>query len=127
MKKISVTFRPPQEEIITLECEVAKNFFQKMKGLMDREKLENNTGMIFLFYFPWLRGFWMKNVKIPLDLIFVDRNFKVLNFCEASVESGLILYKTYWSHGFCKYVIECNIGFCKKNKIGKGTKISIKK
>lgn len=124
MKIIKITFYPEKSKPITLTCENAISIRDKIKGLMGREKLDNDKGMIFSFIIPWYRFFWMKNVKIPLDIIFINRKNKVIKIHEAKVESG-ILYKNYWSNGFCKYVVEINIGFCKKNNIIKGTKIGI--
>ena len=119
-----ITFYTKDSEKINLHCEIAKNLFQKMKGLMHRKSLPENRGMLFTFLIPWHRFFWMKNVKIPLDIIFVNRNFEIISIHEAPVEPG-ILYKNYWSHGFCKYVVEINMGFCKKNGIKKADKIKI--
>jgi len=114
------------KENIEIICKVAKTIFEKTKGLINIEKLEEKNGMIFEFTIPWHRFFWMKNVKIPLDIIFVNRNFEIIHISEAEVEKGFF-YKNYWSHGFCKYVIETKMGFCKKNGITKGSKIEIKK
>jgi len=125
-KTIIVTFYPKNSKPISLNCEIAKSFKSKMKGLMHREYLAEDSGMIFTFLIPWHRFFWMKNVKIPLDIIFVNRKNKIIHIQEAPVESGLF-NKSYWSHGMCKYVIETNIGFCKKNNIISGSKIDIKK
>lgn len=126
MKEAKVTFYPKNSEPLRIKCEVAKNIIQKMKGLMNRESLEQNRGMIFTFLIPWHRFFWMKNVKIPLDIIFVNSKFEIISIHEAPIESGF-LYKRYSSQGLCKYVLETNQGFCKKNNIIKGTKIEIKK
>ena len=82
--------------------------------------------MLFEFTIAMHRFFWMKNVKIPLDIIFINRKLEIIFIHEAPVENG-IFYKIYWSHGFCKYVIETNIGFCRKNNIKKRDKIKIKK
>ena len=125
MKMSKVTFISSNSEPINLKCEIAKSFSSKMKGLMYRDFLEDDTGMLFTFIIPWNRFFWMKNVKIPLDIIFINRKKEIIYIHEAPVESGIIK-KLYWSHGFCKYVIETNMGFCKKNGIEKGNKIIIK-
>lgn len=125
MKQAKVTFKTKDKEIM-LECDVANTFLEQTKGLMNVDHIPKNKGMIFEFRIPWHRFFWMKNVKIPLDIIFVNKNLEILYISEANVEKGL-LYKNYWSHGFCKYVIETNMGFCKKNNISKGLQIKIKK
>ena len=126
MEEIKVTFYSDKSESVILTCEVAKSIGAKMKGLMHRSSLPKNRGMLFPFSVPWFRGFWMKNVTIPLDIIFINRNLKILNICEADVNSGWF-HKIYWSRGLCKYVVECNKGFCKKHNILPDTKIEIKK
>jgi len=124
-KEVIITFYKKEKESVNLNCEVAKSLTSKMKGLMHRDFLQDDQGMLFPFLVPNHRFFWMKNVKIPLDMIFVNSKFEIIYIHEASVEKG-IFYKTYWSHGFCKFIIECNMGFCKKNGIKKGHKIKIK-
>jgi len=109
---------------IELTCEVAKTFTEKAKGLMHRENLGKNMGMIFTFAFPWYHFFWMKSVKIPLDIIFVNSKNKIIKIHEANVEKGFC-YKMYGSHGLCKHVIETNMGFCKENNITKNDYIDI--
>ncbi|MEF8879961.1 MAG: DUF192 domain-containing protein [Candidatus Thermoplasmatota archaeon] len=123
MREVKVEFLVNGEKV-RLDCEVASSFLEKTKGLMDREFLPRGRGMLFLFCFPWIRFFWMKNVCIPLDIVFVDRHQRVICFYEADVEKGF-LYKTYWSRGFCKYVIECNQGFCRKHGVFKGTQVDM--
>jgi uncharacterized membrane protein (UPF0127 family) len=126
MREIKLTFYPKTSKPVILHCEVAKTITEKMKGLMHRENLPSEKGMIFPFFFPWIRFFWMKNVKMPLDIIFVNRNLEIIAIYEAPVETGFF-HKEYWSHGFCKYVIEANMGFCKKHGIVHKSKIQIRK
>lgn len=124
-KTTSVIFRKNKKDII-LKCRIASSPFEKMKGLMNIESLKSNEGMIFCFKVPWLRSFWMKNVKIPLDIIFVNSRFEIIKIYEAEVETGFF-NRLYWSGSFCKYVIECNKGFCKKHGIKEKDKLEIKK
>ena len=124
MQEAKITFYPKGHEPIILNCEVAKSFFAKMKGLMHRTSLAKDKGMFFPFWLPWYRSFWMKNVKISLDIIFISRNLRIINVHEATAEPAPF-YKTYWSHGLCKYIVECNVEFCRQNNITSGTKISI--
>jgi len=124
MQEVKITFHPANSKDVEINCEIAKNIVSKMKGLMHRETLPADEGMLFTFLFPWYRCFWMKNVKIPLDIIFINRTFEIISIHEAPIESGF-LYKRYSSRGLCKYVLETNQGFCKKYNITKGTKIEI--
>ena len=126
MDETQVTFYDNDSKIVTIKCEIAKNIFQKMNGLMNREHLPENTGMLFPFLFSWIRFFWMKNVKIPLDIIFINRHLEIISIHEAPVEKGFF-YKNYFSKGFCKYVIECNMGFCKKHGIKTNARLKIEK
>lgn len=112
------------EKPIEIICEFARTITQKTNGLMHREKLDKNKGMLFSFIFPGYRFFWMKNVKIPLDIIFVNSKKKIIKIHEAPVEKGFF-YKMYSSHGLCKHVIETNMGFCKENNIEKNNYIEI--
>ncbi len=57
-----------------IELEVAKTPREKAIGLMYREFLPANRGMVFNFDPPQFVGFWMKNVSIPLDMVFLRNN-----------------------------------------------------
>ena len=51
-----------------LQLQLAFNPAEQQKGLMYRDSLDDNHGMLFLFDRPDKRGFWMKNTRIPLDI-----------------------------------------------------------
>ena len=58
--------------------EVAASAEQQQCGLMYRKKMKRGTGMIFPFTPPRLASFWMDNTPLPLDLIFVNADDRVL-------------------------------------------------
>jgi len=124
MQEVTITFHPNNSKPVTLICEVAGSIFEKTKGLMYRSSLPDDHGMFFPFLFSSYQVFWMKNVKIPLDIIFINNDLSVRKICEASADSNMF-HKAYWAYGLCKYVVECNRGFCKKHKISAGSKVSI--
>ena len=126
MKEVTITFHPNSLKPVTLICEAAESIFAKTKGLMYRSSLPNGHGMFFPFLFSWFRVFWMKNVKISLDILFINSDLQVTKIHEASAETN-IFHKTYWAFGFCKYIVECNKGFCKTHEISVGAKVSIEK
>lgn len=63
----------------TFEVEIAQTHQERQRGLMFREKLKNGTGMLFLFEKENFYGFWMKNTLIPLDIIWFDKEKKVVD------------------------------------------------
>jgi hypothetical protein len=124
MDDAAVTFYPTGKPSVVLTCEVARTMSEKTMGLMFRSSLPEKMGMLFFFWFSWYRIFWMKNVSIPLDIIFINTKFKVVSITETSANVGFF-NKKFWAHGFGKYVIECNSGFCKNHHISIGTHIMI--
>ena len=65
-------------ERVTLDLEIADNDPARLKGLMGRENLEKNTGMLFDFEEPGDYSMWMKDTLIPLDMVFVNNFNKVI-------------------------------------------------
>jgi uncharacterized protein len=57
--------------------EIADNDLSRSKGLSGHEPLQDNEGMIFIFNTPALEGFWMKDMKFPIDIIWIDENLKI--------------------------------------------------
>src|SRR5688572_15107206 len=56
----------------TFKLEVARNDDDRMTGLMHRESMPADQGMLFVFDQEAVRSFWMKNTKIPLDILYLN-------------------------------------------------------
>ena len=100
---------------ITVDCEVPKNQEEKSIGLMYRDSLCDNCGM---FFDSVDSGFWMKNVKIPLEMIFCKNNI-IVDIKKALPNDPTIISPSENSD----WNLEVNDGFCENNNISLGDKI----
>ena len=86
---------PPQEETsfweneekikltienVEFEVEIAQTLAERTKGLADRTDLCSQCGMLFIFEADNYHAFWMKGTFIPLDIIWLDKNWQVVDF-----------------------------------------------
>lgn len=101
----------------TVAVEVANTGAQRELGLMYREQLGENAGMIFVFPDAARRNFWMHNTPIPLDMIFADASGRVIGIV-ANAEP--FSDKPVGVKGDSQYVLEVNGGFAAKNGIKPG-------
>lgn len=122
-----VTFFPANSTSVVVTCEVASSHEERLMGLMCREKLPVGEGMLFVYEYPHNVSFWMKNVMIPLDIIFLNETGTVINVEEADVEIDVPdeNLESYCSAGPALWVVEVNQGFCKLYDINVGTNFSI--
>ncbi|MDD3150464.1 MAG: DUF192 domain-containing protein [Candidatus Gastranaerophilales bacterium] len=105
------------EEAISLE--------QKALGLMYRNNLPLNEGMIFKYSPPEEVGFWMKNMKISLDILFIF-NEKIVKINRNTLVCKKNPCKIYYSDTKIDSVIELNAGICDKFNIKKGQPITLR-
>ena len=122
--KVNVTFQTGSPRSWAV-LEVANNETEKEEGLMNRTELGKHEGMLFNYSRENIRGFWMKNTLIPLDMIFIDSDKEVINVETAypepnTSEENLEIYR---SAKPAQYVIEVNAGFAENHSIKKGTKV----
>lgn len=107
----------------SFDVEIADSPDELTQGLMFRESMPDDHGMLFVFPDSAKRTFWMKDTLIPLDIIFLDDSFTVINVehalpCEADP------CPHYESAALSKYVLEINGGLAEKLKINSGSKFS---
>jgi uncharacterized membrane protein (UPF0127 family) len=67
---------------VTFTAEIADDERERNQGLMFRESLADDRGMLFHFQQPEMASFWMRNTIIPLDIIFIAPDGRILNIAE---------------------------------------------
>ena len=102
-----------------IKAEVAASEAEREYGLMFREKMAPNEGMVFLFSAPAGVCMWMKNTLLPLSVAFIDGSGKIVNIEDMQA-------RTLDSHCAKKpvaYALEMNLGWFKQKNIRPGTVI----
>ena len=91
-----------------VEVELARTSEQHMRGLMYRKELGENKGMLFIMPYAENQRFWMKNTFIPLDMIFIGDDLKVVGVVENAAPESTSIYEVGRPS---RYVLEVNAGF----------------
>ena len=100
--------------------ELARTDQERSQGLMFRESLGHNQGMLFLFDEERPYPFWMKNTRIPLDIIWIDKNKKVVFIKRDARPCTLDECETIYPLGKAMYVLELNAGVADEIKLNPG-------
>jgi uncharacterized protein len=104
----------------TVSVEIADTAAKREIGLMYRNHLDEDAGMIFAFAESAPREFWMKNTEIPLDMIFADANAKVAGFV---ADAAPYTETPRTVDAPAEYVLEVNGGFCARHHVAAGDRL----
>lgn len=111
--------------------ELANTDNTRALGLMYREQMAADEGMLFIFPDTQRRAFWMKNTLIPLDILYFDQNRKLVSISENTppCKNTTTRCPNYPSAKPAKYVLEINAGLSQKHgfKVGDVLIIELKK
>lgn len=128
---ITIVFLPHVDKIcfdekkdLCVLVEIADGKEKRAKGLMYRRSLDENKGMLFIFEKEEIHTFWMKNTIIPLDMIWITSEGKVVHIEQAEPCYNEVC-KTYYPFKKATYVLEVNIGYTEKNNISVGDMLVI--
>lgn len=105
--------------------EVVDSPSEREQGMMNRTKLDVDTGMLFAFPEPAMLSFWMKNTNIPLEVLFFDVNGEFVSAAQM-VPCTADPCAKYKAQAASKYALEVNSDFRKAHDIGVGWKLSVK-
>jgi uncharacterized membrane protein (UPF0127 family) len=121
VKEGELTFIDSQSEYISgIEIEIADDNDQRATGLMFRNKLAENQGMLFIFPTETLQSFWMKNTILSLDIIFVNSKMEIVKIHKNTTPYS---EQSYPSLKPAQYVVEVIAGYCDKHNVKEGDKI----
>ncbi len=103
--------------------EIAETSKEKQQGLMFREELCNDCGMLFIFSNENIRGSWMKNTLIPLDMLFINANLEIVDIKHAD-PCVTEKCESYTGRDKAMYVLEVNKNMFDEKVIGQKIKIN---
>ena len=105
-------------KIIAGEVELADSFWRRFRGLMFRRRFPSGKALFFKFNKPGRHGVRMYFVRFPIDLVYLDSSFKVVE-----VRARLKPWRMYWLKAVAKYLIELPAGVVTRVQIRIGHKI----
>ena len=119
VKQLTITTKEGQT--FTVEAELASTQEERNFGFMERKKIPDGTGMLFIFEYDQKLSFWMKNTPHPLSIAYIDSNgiireiYDMTPFSLSSIESTVSV----------RYALEVPQGWFQKNNITPGDKITL--
>ena len=117
----TITITRADGSIITVEAELAIKPEERNFGFMERKKIPDGTGMLFIFESDQILSFWMKNTPHPLSIAYIDSKgvikiiYDMTPFSLSSITSTVSV----------RYALEVPQGWFKKNNIQEGDSISL--
>ncbi len=122
--KAPTTYRVT-EGSTTVYAEAADTPAKREMGLMNRTYLDKDAGMLFIFPTQQQQTFWMKNMRIPLDIVFITADNHVLEIYASVPPCTSDPCALYTSSAPIQYALEVNSGFCSRNGIASGDPVVI--
>jgi len=110
----------------TFAVEIADTREKQALGLMFRDSMPDDQGMLFIFPNQAPRSFWMKNTRIPLDIMYFDKELKMVSISADTPPCKITRCPSYPSKAPAMYVLELNAGAAKKLGVGEGDKLTLK-
>jgi uncharacterized protein len=107
--------------ITDIEIEVANDDGAREQGLMYRDTMAENAGMLFMMETEELQAFWMKNTIISLDILFVNSERRIVSIHKNCTPYSLDQIQSEYP---ALYVVEVNAGYTEKHGIQVGDYIS---
>jgi uncharacterized membrane protein (UPF0127 family) len=108
-------------QVFTVDLAVTRG--EQARGLMFREELPAEHGMLFIFPREDWRSFWMKNTRIPLDILYFDADLALVSMAENARPCVADPCPSYPSEAPARYVLELNAGTARALGVEKGDRL----
>lgn len=105
--------------------EAAGTADERARGLMFREKLDRNSGMLFVFDREGVYPFWMKNMLIPVDIVWINQSRDVVYISKNTLPCGMEDCPLVTPDAKATYVLEINAGLADELNLAVGDKAEI--
>jgi uncharacterized membrane protein (UPF0127 family) len=115
-----LTIATKQDRQLSFKVEVADTPVKREMGLQYRQELADDRGMIFIFPVESQQSFWMKNTPIALDMIFINRDRKIVGIVEQTTPFSL---ESRSVPAPSQYVLEIRGGLAKRYGIQSGDSV----
>lgn len=106
-ERVPLTIETAAGESHLFQVEVAESEAERSRGLMFREEMAADHGMLFVFERPTRIAMWMKNTPLPLDMLFIGNDGRIVDLHERAVPHSL---DTITAGRRARYVLEVNGG-----------------
>ena len=106
-----------------IQAELAETPDERARGLMFRDSLAADRGMLFIFPTPDFHGFWMKNCRFPIDIIWLSSEKKIVHIERAVPPCKEDPCPTYGPMRKARYVLEVVADFSRGEKLQLGDAI----
>ena len=106
--------------------EIADDRPSRMRGLMYRDQLAEDAGMLFVYEDEAPRSFWMKNTRIPLDILYLDSDFRIVSMSLDTPPCRVSDCPSYPSGEPAQYVLEVNAGTVERLGVEVGDRVEVR-
>lgn len=106
--------------VIASQVELADTFWRRFRGLMLRGRFPRGKALLFRFKKPGRHSIHMFFVRFPIDLVYLDSNFRVVE-----ARAGLKPWRLHRPKTVANYLIELPAGTIKRKRIRVGHKVSL--
>ena len=105
--------------------DLAETAEQQALGLMFREEMADDHGMLFIFPVEARRSFWMKNTRIPLDILYFDGDLALVSLWQNVRPCAADPCPSYPSRAPARYVLELNAGTAASLGVERGDRLEL--